>query len=381
MAEVAAGDAIAATRSTRRPGPTRKFAWPRGMVESILSAAWGTRPQLLGSLYKVRESGSSRCAMWTSDLARSRSVQERNGGTVAAYATCARYSTTKHRRGCHRHPNIGMRWHRLACQQARCLREKPFSYNIWEGRQMVAAARNTPDVQVGTQRRSSTVLRQAVEYLRSGQSAHPLCLRPRLPTAGRHGQVARHAGPASVNYTVVRPPKSPLMRKQLHYDCTGFGPRHGEIATRSAPHRRVPLMLDRTSCPTAISNRGRSVSTTAANPEHSIAFLTSACAPHLRGPQRAVTEGLHRQVPQRWTRSADRVRSAASLRTLQRPSMTAREEDQEILETKKSQNMEVLHLANFVIAVPAEIAELNAESIRDTSPPPALTWRISRTAR
>jgi len=72
-------------------------------------------------------------------------------------------------------------WHALgtiwACQAGKDVYvEKPFSYNIWEGRQMVAAARKYGRVvQVGTQRRASTVLPQAFEYLRSGQIGRIRC--------------------------------------------------------------------------------------------------------------------------------------------------------------------------------------------------------------
>src|SRR4030095_6673657 len=81
-------------------------------------------------------------------------------------------------------------WHALAtvwaCQAGKDVYvEKPFSYNLWEGQQMVAAARKHGRmVQVGTQNRSSTLLRQVFEYLRSGQIgsiryAHALVYRPR----------------------------------------------------------------------------------------------------------------------------------------------------------------------------------------------------------
>ena len=55
-------------------------------------------------------------------------------------------------------------WHALAtvwaCQAGKDVYvEKPFSHNIWEGRQMIAAARHHKRiVQVGTQSRSSTLL-------------------------------------------------------------------------------------------------------------------------------------------------------------------------------------------------------------------------------
>jgi predicted dehydrogenase len=61
-------------------------------------------------------------------------------------------------------------WHALAtvwaCQAGKDVYvEKPFCYNIWEGRQMVAAARKYGRmVQVGTQNRSSPLLRQTFDY-------------------------------------------------------------------------------------------------------------------------------------------------------------------------------------------------------------------------
>ena len=119
-------------------------------------------------------------------------------------------------------------WHGLgtvwACQAGKDVYvEKPFSHNIWEGRQMVAAARKYGRmVQIGTQRRSSRILMQAFDYLRSGQlgkirSAHALVFRPREGI----GKVnAPTPPPASVDYDLWcgPAPKMPIMRKQLHYD-------------------------------------------------------------------------------------------------------------------------------------------------------------------
>jgi predicted dehydrogenase len=119
-------------------------------------------------------------------------------------------------------------WHALgtiwACQAGKDVYvEKPFSYNIWEGRQMVAAARKYKRiVQVGTQRRSSTVLPAAFEYLRSGQLgamrfAHALVFRARVGI----GKVSEPTPvPETVDYDLWcgPAPKGPLMRKQLHYE-------------------------------------------------------------------------------------------------------------------------------------------------------------------
>src|SRR4030095_15412773 len=82
-------------------------------------------------------------------------------------------------------------WHALAtvwaCQAGKDVYvEKPFSYDLWEGRQMVMAARHyARGVQVGTQNLSSTLLHQAFDDLRSGgqigpiRYAHALVYRPR----------------------------------------------------------------------------------------------------------------------------------------------------------------------------------------------------------
>src|SRR5882724_7174919 len=99
-------------------------------------------------------------------------------------------------------------WHALAtvwaCQAGKDVYvEKPFSYNLWEGQQMVAAARKYGRmVQVGTQNRQSTLLRQVFEYLHSGpigpiRYAHTLVYRARdgIGTVNTPTPL-----PASVNY-------------------------------------------------------------------------------------------------------------------------------------------------------------------------------------
>ena len=123
-------------------------------------------------------------------------------------------------------------WHALAtvwaCQAGKDVYvEKPFSYNLWEGQQMVAAARKYRRmVQVGTQNRSSTLLRQVFEYLHSGQIgsiryAHTLVYRARDGI----GMVNTPTPlPATVDYDLWcgPAPKTPLMRKQLHYEWHWF---------------------------------------------------------------------------------------------------------------------------------------------------------------
>jgi predicted dehydrogenase len=119
-------------------------------------------------------------------------------------------------------------WHALgtiwACQAGKDVYvEKPFSHDLWEGRQAVAAARKyNRMVQVGTQSRSDGALARAFEYLRRGELgparyAHARLYRPRDPI----GKVSAPTPvPSTVDYDLWcgPAPKTPVMRKQLHYD-------------------------------------------------------------------------------------------------------------------------------------------------------------------
>lgn len=101
--------------------------------------------------------------------------------------------------------------------------EKPCSHNVWEGRQLVKAARKYNRLcQHGTQGRSSPAIREAVQKLKEGvigdlYLARGLCFkwRPSIGKAGGPQQVA-----ASVDYDLWcgPAPKKPLSRKNLHYD-------------------------------------------------------------------------------------------------------------------------------------------------------------------
>lgn len=123
-------------------------------------------------------------------------------------------------------------WHALAtiwaCQAGKDVYvEKPFSHSLWEGRQMVAAAAKYGRiVQVGTQNRSSTLLRQAFDEVRGGslgriRLAHALVYRARVSI----GKVDTPTPvPAHVDYDLWcgPAPKKPLNRKQLHYEWHWF---------------------------------------------------------------------------------------------------------------------------------------------------------------
>ncbi len=123
-------------------------------------------------------------------------------------------------------------WHSLAalwaCQAGKDVYvEKPFSQSIWEGRQVVAAARKYGRiVQTGMQSRSSPALLQALAYLKSGllgpiRYGHAIVYRPRDGI----GKVSAPVPiPPTVDYDLWCGPtaKVPLMRKELHYQWHWF---------------------------------------------------------------------------------------------------------------------------------------------------------------
>ena len=101
--------------------------------------------------------------------------------------------------------------------------EKPVSHNVSEGRRMVEAARHYNRIcQTGTQIRSSTGMKSAMDYLHSGKLgkvrvAKGICYKLR-PSIGKVN--GPQAIPKTVDYDLWcgPAPKGPLMRKRLHYD-------------------------------------------------------------------------------------------------------------------------------------------------------------------
>lgn len=101
--------------------------------------------------------------------------------------------------------------------------EKPVSHNVWEGRQIVNAARKYKKiVQTGTQARSSKCIQDAVKYVQSGalgkiKVSRGLCYKRR----GSIGDVKEAVNvPSEIDYNLWcgPAPMDPLMRKRLHYD-------------------------------------------------------------------------------------------------------------------------------------------------------------------
>src|SRR6266566_1872251 len=101
--------------------------------------------------------------------------------------------------------------------------EKPVSHNVWEGRQLVDAARKyNRIVQAGTQSRSSSGIAEAIAWVREGHIGK--ILRSRGLCYKRRASIGKVGGPQpvpeSIDYDLWcgPAPKEPLMRKNLHYD-------------------------------------------------------------------------------------------------------------------------------------------------------------------
>ncbi len=119
-------------------------------------------------------------------------------------------------------------WHSLivvwACQAGKDVYiEKPVSHNVFEGRKAYEASRKyNRIVQPGTQSRSNTALREALEWVRAGnigkiKVARGLCYK-RRPSIGKVD--GPQPIPDYIDYDVWCGPalKLPLTRKNLHYD-------------------------------------------------------------------------------------------------------------------------------------------------------------------
>ncbi len=119
-------------------------------------------------------------------------------------------------------------WHALiavwACQAGKHVYvEKPVAHNVWEGRQIVRAARkHARVVQAGMQCRSSSAIADAIRWLHEGhlgriQLARGLCYKPRQSIGRVDGP---QPVPATVDYELWTGPAplKPLLRANLHYD-------------------------------------------------------------------------------------------------------------------------------------------------------------------
>ena len=101
--------------------------------------------------------------------------------------------------------------------------EKPVSHNVWEGRQLVNAARKYKKiVQTGTQARSSKCIQDAVKWVQAGnlgkiKVSRGLCYK-RRPSIGDVADTKEVPREVDYNLWLGPAPKKPLTRERLHYD-------------------------------------------------------------------------------------------------------------------------------------------------------------------
>lgn len=237
---VGAGLGLGLSRAGRAGTPSTRAASPNSEVRlaivglggiDVPGSVGGRGRQLIDAFQKVP--GAKVAALCDVDKAILQDGVDRvkkAGGSVTAYDDIRRVLDDKEIDAVVvATPN---HWHVLAsvwaCQAGKDVYvEKPLSYNIWEGRQIVAAAeKHGRIVQVGTQARSSPGLRDAFEFIRRGQIgkiryAHVVVYRLRQG-------IGKVSGPTPVPPTVDYnqwcgpAPMGPLMRKQLHYEWHWF---------------------------------------------------------------------------------------------------------------------------------------------------------------
>lgn len=194
--------------------------------------------------------------------------------------------------------------------------EKPVSHDIWEGRQMVRAARqNNCIMQCGTQSRSSQSLKDAVTFVRSGELgkikyALGTCYKPR-PSIGRLDKPLEI--PSTIDYDLWCGPaaKEPLYRKQLHYDWHWvFNTGNGDMGNQGIHQMDIArwFLGENELAPRAISIGGRLGYEDAGNtPNTQIVYLDYAAAPLI-----FETRGLPRskEAQKLWGESMDRYRGS-----------------------------------------------------------------------
>jgi predicted dehydrogenase len=257
-------------------------------------------------------------------------------------------------------------WHALAavwaCQAGKDVYvEKPLAYNIGEGRQVVAAAQKYGRiVQVGTQSRSNPALREAAEFVRSGQIgkpryAHVVIYNPRASL----GKVdAPTPVPPTVDYDLWSGPAplAPVHRKHLHYEWHWFWTwGNGEIGNNGPHHFDISRWILGVKEPPrhTLSIGGRFLfDDDGETPNTNIALLDCQPVPilcEIRGLGDRKTAGSHRGV-----RAGSIVQCEGGYLTADTTGAKALDnQDKEVksFANPERTNVEVMHATNFVEAV------------------------------
>ncbi len=194
--------------------------------------------------------------------------------------------------------------------------EKPISHNVWEGRQLVAAARkHNRIVQCGTQSRSSTALSEAVAWVQGNglgkiQYAIGTCYKPRK-SIGKLSEPLKI--PASIDYDLWCGPAEnrDLFRSKLHYDWHwDFNTGSGDTGNQGIHQMDIArwFLGEQTLAPRSISISGRLGYDDAGNtPNTQIIYHDYPAAPLI-----FETRGLPRSKSGQadWGHSMDRYRGS-----------------------------------------------------------------------
>lgn len=194
--------------------------------------------------------------------------------------------------------------------------EKPVSHNVWEGRQMVAAAKKYDRIiQCGTQSRSNPGLQAAVEFVRSGklgkiQYALGTCYKPRK-SIGKLSQPL--SIPESLDYDLWCGPaeQRDLYRPQLHYDWHwDFNTGNGDMGNQGIHQMDISrwFLGEQSLAPRTISIGGRLGYEDSGNtPNTQVVFHDYKAAPLI-----FETRGLPRSKAGQsdWSNSMDRFRGS-----------------------------------------------------------------------
>ncbi len=196
--------------------------------------------------------------------------------------------------------------------------EKPICYDIWEGRQMVAAVKKYDRIaQCGTQSRSSRCLQEAVAFVQSGgmgkiEYALGTCYKPR-PSIGKLEKPLEI--PSSIDYDLWCGPaeKVELYRPHLHYDWHwDFNTGNGDLGNQGIHQMDIArwFLGEQTLAPRVISIGGRLGYDDAGNTANTqIAYHDYPSAP-LIFEVRGLPHSLAAQEKQDWRSEMERYRGA-----------------------------------------------------------------------
>ena len=266
-------------------------------------------------------------------------------------------------------------WHSLAAIWAMqagkdVYLEKPVSHNVWEGRQVVKAARKYNKIcQTGTQSRSNPGMREAVQFIHDGnlgkvKLARGLCYKRRASIGKVDGS---QPIPKGLDYDLWcgPAPMEPLMRKKLHYDWHWVWPTgNGDVGNQGIHQMDIArwILQEDALSPAVLSVGGR------------IGYIDDGTTPNtqivVHGYERAPLIFEVRGLPaHKETRDLDRLRGASIgvIVECEEGHMVIPTYDSAIVYDKEGKEVKKFkgganHYANFVKAVRSrKHTDLNAD--------------------